>query len=224
MLERPGEEHAAARSPSPRARPGSRRTRRRRRAHPARERLEQHVDALVAQELPEVDDGRLVAGEERGETLGVSLVRESLVRVARIRRIAACFGDERGERRVTRLRPPLLDVDTRVEPRARGRRVRTPLRRPRGCAPSRRTWRSPRASTSLPHASSAGRPRIEYSSSDPCAFTAYGAPDARPTAPPRSTWLQRRRSAGSWSRTAAAFASTQTSSSSREQSWSSSTR
>ena len=96
-----------------------------------------------------------------------------------------------------------------AEPRARGRRGRTPRRPPHGYAPSRRTWPSAVSSTSRPHASSPGRPRIEYSSSEPCAFTAYGAPDARPTAPTEEHVVARRRSAGSWSRTAAAFASTQ---------------
>ena len=38
------------------------------------ERLEQDVDALVAEELPEVEDRRLVGGEERLEPLGVPLV------------------------------------------------------------------------------------------------------------------------------------------------------
>ena len=39
------------------------------------QRLEQNVDALVVEQLPEVDDGRFVAGEELGEALGVPLVR-----------------------------------------------------------------------------------------------------------------------------------------------------
>ena len=39
------------------------------------------------------------------------------------------------------------------------------------CADPTKTDVAP-ASTSLPHASSSGRPRIEYSSSEPCAFTA----------------------------------------------------
>ncbi len=77
------------------------------------------------------------------------------------------------------------------------------------------------ASDSRPHSSSSGRPRIEYSSSEPCALTAKRAPVARPTGPPSRTWLQSRKSAGRCSRTAAAFASTQASSSARVQSWSS---
>ena len=39
------------------------------------QRLEQHLDALVPDQLAEVDDGRPVAGEERREPLGVALVR-----------------------------------------------------------------------------------------------------------------------------------------------------
>ena len=74
------------------------------------------------------------------------------------------------------------------------------------------------ASTSLPHADSSGLPRIEYSSSEPWALTTYPLPLAAPTAPPSSTWLTNTRPAGPCSRIAAAFASTQRSSSSREQS------
>ena len=59
-----------------------------------------------------------------------------------------------------------------------------------------------------PTRSSSGRPRIEYSSSEPCAFTRNGAPLAAPTGPPISTWFANTRSAGSSSRSVAAFAST----------------
>jgi hypothetical protein len=38
-----------------------------------------------------------------------------------------------------------------------------------------------------------GRPRIENSSSEPCAFTANGAPAAAATAPPGSTWFAKTR-------------------------------
>ncbi len=64
------------------------------------------------------------------------------------------------------------------------------------------------ASASLPHAASSGRPRIEYSSSEPCALTRNGTPVAAPTGPPISTWFVNTTSAGSSSRSAAAFAST----------------
>ena len=80
------------------------------RAHVA-QRLEQDVDALVVEQLPEVDDGRLVAGEELGQALGVPLVRQPLARVAGIRRVAPRLGEQAGERLVARTRPPLVDVD-----------------------------------------------------------------------------------------------------------------
>ena len=42
-------------------------------------------------------------------------------------------------------------------------------------------------SDAAPHASSSTLPRIEYSSSEPCAFTPKGAPVAAPTGAPIST-------------------------------------
>jgi len=74
------------------------------------ERLEQHVDALVVEELAEVDDRRPVALEERSEAFGVAVVGQTLVRVARVRWVAARLVEEAGERLVTRARPPLVDV------------------------------------------------------------------------------------------------------------------
>src|SRR5918994_3721321 len=52
----------------------------------ALERLEEDVDALVVEELAEVDDGRLVVGEELFEAFGVALVGLPLLRVPRVRR------------------------------------------------------------------------------------------------------------------------------------------
>src|SRR5262249_42618389 len=46
--------------------------------------LKQDVDAFVVEQLPEVDDGRRVAGEERLEARCIVLVREPLVRFARV--------------------------------------------------------------------------------------------------------------------------------------------
>ena len=66
---------------------------------------------------------------------------------------------------------------------------------------------------SRPHAASRALPRIAYSSSEPCAFTAKRAPLATPTGPPSRTWLAKTTSAGRWSRRAPAFASTHRSSS-----------
>ena len=76
-----------------------------------------------------------------------------------------------------------------------------------------------RSSDSRPQRSSSGLPRMEYSSSEPCAFTANGIPVAAPTGPPSSTWFVKTRSAGSRARIAEAFASTQASSSALVQSW-----
>ena len=67
---------------------------------------------------------------------------------------------------------------------------------------------SARASASRPHDDSSSLPRIEYSSSEPCAFTRNGAPVAAATGPPSTTWFANTTSAGSRSRSAAAFSST----------------
>ena len=48
------------------------------------QRLEQHVNALVVEELPEVDDRRAIVGEELCEAIGVALVRQALARIPRI--------------------------------------------------------------------------------------------------------------------------------------------
>ncbi len=67
---------------------------------------------------------------------------------------------------------------------------------------------SARSSDSLPHADSSSLPRIAYSSSEPCAFTAKRAPLAAATGPPGMTWFAKTRSAGRCSRSASAFAAT----------------
>ena len=182
------------------------------------QRLEQDVDALVEEQLPEVDDGRLVAGEEGGEAFGVALVRQPLVRAAGVRRIAPRLLEEPGQRLVRAAADATRRRRLLAAPRARGRRARRRPRAPPGCAPSRR--RSPRAcaSASRPHAASAALPRIEYSSSEPCALTAKRAPLAAPTGAPSRTWFAKTRSAGRCSRSAAAFRSTHASSSARVQS------
>ncbi len=71
------------------------------------------MDALVVEELSEVDDGRRVVGEEGCEPLGVPFVREPLVGVRRVRRVSAALRDESGERLVAWLRPPRFDVHAR---------------------------------------------------------------------------------------------------------------
>ena len=73
--------------------------------------LEEDVDALVTEELAHVDDDRPGLGEELREPVGVSLVRESLFPVARVRRVAPALLEQRGQRLFARLRPELVDVD-----------------------------------------------------------------------------------------------------------------
>ena len=56
---------------------------------------------------------RSVAGEKRGQPLRVVLIREALVRAARVRRIASSLLQQRAERFVAWAWPPLFDVDSR---------------------------------------------------------------------------------------------------------------
>ena len=79
----------------------------------AAERLEQDMDALVVEELAEVDDRRLVAGKEGLESSRVSLVRKPLARVPRVRRVATGLLEQAGEGPVARPRPELVEVDAR---------------------------------------------------------------------------------------------------------------
>src|SRR6476469_9249746 len=84
------------------------------RAHvEAGDRLEQHLDALVLDQLPEVDDGRALVGEEAGEARGIALVGEPLLSVAGIRRIGSRLLEQRRERLLARLEPELVHVDAR---------------------------------------------------------------------------------------------------------------
>ncbi len=68
------------------------------------------MDALVVEQLPEVDDGRLVALEEGGQALGVALVGEPLVRVAGVGRVAAGLVEQVGQSLVPGLGPERVDV------------------------------------------------------------------------------------------------------------------
>ena len=209
VLERAGEERARAGAPPPASR-GSRRSRRSRRGRrPAA--------------APRAGRGRPCcrgasrsrrrsARRRRGTRPGARALPSSgqpLVRVARVRRIVPRLVEQAGERLLARPRAPLVDVDARAAPRAPGRRDRRRPPAPRGCGRSRRRPPPPRASASRPHADSAALPRIEYSSSEPCALTAKRAPAAAPTGPPSRTWFAKTRSAGRCSRSAAAFRSTQ---------------
>src|SRR6266498_3576137 len=74
------------------------------------QRLEQNVDALVVEQFPEVDDGRLVAAEKVRQPLGIPLVRKPLVRVPGIGRVRAGLSDQPGERFGTSLGLELMDV------------------------------------------------------------------------------------------------------------------
>src|SRR6185312_10376729 len=76
----------------------------------AGDRLEQHLDALVLDQLPEVDNRRPFLGEETGEAAGVSLVGKPLLAVAWVRRIGPRFLEQRGERLLARLGPELVHV------------------------------------------------------------------------------------------------------------------
>ena len=75
--------------------------------------LEQELNALVLDQLAEVDDGRLVAVEERREPFGVPLVGQPLVLVAVVRRVAARLLEKFGERGAALLEAELVDVDAR---------------------------------------------------------------------------------------------------------------
>ena len=70
------------------------------------------MNALVVEELPEVDDRRWpVAGEERGQALGISFVRDPLVRIFGIRRIPTSLVEQTRESLLARPRAPFVDVD-----------------------------------------------------------------------------------------------------------------
>ncbi len=131
-------------------------------------RFEQDVDALVPEQLPEVDDRRPLPprGTPPVAPHSASSGRRSLA-LSGIRRIAPGLGEQalqappRAASDATRRRRP------RAAPRGRGRPDRIPPRAPLAmCADPTNTASAP-ASASLPHDPSSGRPRIEYSSSEP---------------------------------------------------------
>ena len=74
------------------------------------ERVEEHLHALVLDQLPDVNDGRLVRGEEVAKASRVSRVGMTLVAVGRI---AFCFRDQRGQSSTALLGRELVDVDAR---------------------------------------------------------------------------------------------------------------
>ena len=181
VLERAGEERPRRRDPLQLVAVVAEADDDRARVHAA-QRLEQHVDALVVEELPEVEDGRRVAGEELGEPRGVALVRQPLLAVARVRRVGAALLQQRRERLARAARATNSSTST-----------------PGGTSWTRSTWPTTSSSTSrmcaeptktasraaqrrgAPSASSSAFPRIEYSSSEPCALTANRAPVAAAT-------------------------------------------
>ena len=73
--------------------------------------LEQDVDALLLDQLAEVDDGRRVAVEERREPAGIPFVRPALLAIPGVRRVPPCLVDQGGERGVAALGTPQVDVD-----------------------------------------------------------------------------------------------------------------
>ena len=77
------------------------------------QRLDQEVDALVVEQLAEVEDGRQLALEEVLEAACVALVREALVSVPGVRGVVPRLREQRGERLGAALRPELVDVDSR---------------------------------------------------------------------------------------------------------------
>ena len=77
------------------------------------QRLEQQLDSLVLDQLPEVDDRRPVAGQERPQATVIPLVGKALVLIPWVRRVAPSLVEQRAKRLVSGGRAPELDVDTR---------------------------------------------------------------------------------------------------------------
>ena len=207
---------AAARA---RAAPLRRRTRPRRAARRARERVEEDVDALLLDELAEVDDGRRpIAREKRRPVARRSRRRAGVRRVTGVRRVATSLVDEAGERGAALPRGrPQLDVDAR---RDLVHALHVPadlLEHRRGCARSRRTWPRPTRATPRPSAELRDTPHrvLELRA---VRLDRVPRPVAAPTAP-RAARGCKDEVGRELARTAAAFASTQVSSSSRVQSW-----
>ena len=155
---------------------GSRRSRRSRRALASRAAPRAARGRLCSRSASRSRRRSAARRRRTREARGVVCVRMALVAV---RRVAARLLDERRERRRHGARARIVDVDA-------GRHLVDAvdvsdhvLEHARGCARSRRTPPSAPASASAPQRSSSALPRIEYSSSEPCAFTAKRAPLAR---------------------------------------------
>ena len=150
------------------------------------ERFEQEVDALVVEQLAEVENSGPVAGEEPLEPGGVALVGEPLVRVTGIWRIAATLVEQSLERLLARPRTNSSTSTPGGTSWTFSTVPTTSSSTARMCAEPTKTA-SAVASAAQDSATSSLRSRIEYSSSDPCALTAKRAPVAAPTAPPGKT-------------------------------------
>ena len=136
------------------------------------QRVEEDVDALVVEQLPEVEDGRLVARRTSGEPLGVALVGQPLVRVAGVRRIVAPASSSSAASAASRSsRPELLDVDA-------GRHlvhaldVADDVLEHLADVGGADEDGAARHEALAAQADSSAFPRIEYSSSEPWALTA----------------------------------------------------
>jgi hypothetical protein len=77
------------------------------------ERAEQHVDALLLDELAEVDDGRLLSGEERPDAGGVVVIRATFVGVPGVRPVERRLVEKLRQRLIAAGGLPEIDVDPR---------------------------------------------------------------------------------------------------------------
>ncbi len=75
------------------------------------QRLEQDVNALVLDQLADVDDAGIVVGEERHEASEVALVGKPVVAVTGVRRVVPHLREERPERLRPRPGREVVDVD-----------------------------------------------------------------------------------------------------------------
>ena len=162
---------------------------------------------MLRQELSEVEDGRLVVGEERLEPVRVPLVGQPLVRVARVRRIGSALGDQVAQGLVARERHELVDVDARRDD-VHAVDVTDDLVEHAADVLRADEDRLGLASDSLPHLDSSSFPRIEYSSSEPCALTAYAGPGRRRHGPAEHDVVREHEVGRQMHRSAPAFAVT----------------
>ena len=103
------------------------------------ERLQQHVHALLRDQLAEVDDRGRLTDEEPRQPDPVQLVGQALVRVPGVRRIVPRLAAAARRARCRAPPAPIRRRRPRAAPRGRARRDRTPPRAPGGCGPTPRT-------------------------------------------------------------------------------------